>query len=64
MTAEVYSKPSQKSKMEHFAKKAKNSRGVVVIATAQLHSTKPELRFRADSNPARGISEIRDCEDL
>ena len=39
-------------------------RGVVVITTAQLHSTKPELRFCADSNPARGVSEIRDGEDL
>ena len=39
-------------------------RGVVVITTAQLHSTKPELRFWADSNPARGVSEIRDDEDL
>ena len=28
-------------------------RGVVVITTAQLHSTKPELRFCAGSNPAR-----------
>ena len=39
-------------------------RGVVGIATAQLHSTKPELRFCAGSNPARGMSEIRDGEDL
>ena len=39
-------------------------RGVVVITTAQLHSTKPELRFCAGSNPARGVSEIRDGEDL
>ena len=39
-------------------------RGVVVINTAQLHSTKPELRFCAGSNPARGVSEIRDGEDL
>ena len=38
--------------------------GVVVIITAQLHSTKPELRFCAGSNPARGVSEIRDGEDL
>ena len=35
--------------------------GVVVITTAQLHSTKPELRF---SNPVRGGLEIRDGEDL
>ena len=39
-------------------------RGVVVITTAQLHSTKPKLRFCAGSNPARGVSEIRDGEDL
>ena len=39
-------------------------RGVVVITNAQLHSTKPELRFCAGSNPARGVSEIRDGEDL
>ena len=30
----------------------------VVITTAQLHSTKPELRFCSGSNPARGVSEI------
>ena len=39
-------------------------RGVVVITTAQLHSTKLELRLCAGSNPARGVSEIRDGEDL
>ena len=39
-------------------------RGVVVITTAQLHSTKPELRFCAGSNPARAVSEIRDGEDI
>ena len=39
-------------------------RGVVVITIAQLHSTQPELRFCADSNPACGVSEIRDVEDL
>ena len=38
--------------------------GVVVITTAQLHSSKPELRFCTGSNPARGVSEIRDGEDL
>ena len=38
--------------------------GVVVITTAQLHSTTPELRFCAGSNPARSVSEIRDGEDL
>ena len=39
-------------------------RGVVVITTSQLHSTKPELRFCAGSNPARGVLGIRDGEDL
>ena len=39
-------------------------RGVVVITTAELHSTKPELRFCAGSNPVRGVSEIRNGEDL
>ena len=38
--------------------------GVVVITTAQFHSTKPELRYCAGSNPARGVSEICDGEDL
>ena len=39
-------------------------RGVVVMNTAQLHSAKPQLRFCAGSNPACGVSEIRDGEDL
>ena len=34
----------------------------VVITTAQLHSTKPELRFCPGSNPARGVLKIRDNE--
>ena len=38
--------------------------GVVVITTAQLHSTKPELRFYAGSNPAYSVPEICDGEDL
>ena len=37
---------------------------LVVITTAQLHSTKPKLRFCAGSNPARCMSEIRNGEDL
>ena len=37
---------------------------LVVITTAQVHSTKPELRFCAGSNPARRVSAIRDGEDL
>ena len=39
-------------------------RGVVVIAAAEFHLTKPELRFCASSNPSRGVSENRDGEDL
>ena len=38
--------------------------GVVVFSTAELHSTKPELKFCTGSNPAHGVSEIHDCEDL
>ena len=38
--------------------------GVVVFTTAQLHSTKPELRFFAAANTARCVSEIRDGEDF
>ena len=37
---------------------------VVVITTAQLHSTKPELRFCTGSNPAHSVSEIGNGEDL
>ena len=36
----------------------------VAVTTAQLHSTKPELRFCASSNPARSVSEIRNGENL
>ena len=32
--------------------------GTVVITTAQLHSSKPEHRFCAGLNPARGVSEM------
>ena len=39
-------------------------RSVVVVTIAQLHSTKPELRFCAGSNHACGMSEIRDGEDF
>ena len=35
-----------------------------LITTAQLHSSKSELWFCAGSNPAQGVSEIRDGEDL
>ena len=37
---------------------------VVVTATTQLHSSKPELEFCAGSNSACGRPEIRDDEDL
>ena len=39
-------------------------RGVAVFTTVQLHSAKPELGFCASSNPAHGVSEIRDSENL
>ena len=39
-------------------------RGIAVITSAQLHSTKPKLRLCADSNPACGVSEIHHGEDL
>ena len=39
-------------------------RGAVVTTTAQLHSTKPELRLCGGSNPASGVSEICDDENL
>ena len=39
-------------------------RSVVGNTTMQLHPTKPELRFCAGSNPAYGVSENRDGEDL
>ena len=38
--------------------------GVVVIFTAQLLSTKSEIRFSTGSNPACGMLEIRVGEDL
>ena len=37
--------------------------GVVVI-TAYLHSSKHQLRLCTGSSPARGVSEIRDSDDL
>ena len=47
-----------------FLWKIQCRRGVVVITTAQLHQTNPELRFCTGSNPACGVSEIGDGEDL
>ena len=37
--------------------------GVVVITTAQLHSTKPELKSCIGSNPACSMSEIRNGDN-
>ena len=37
---------------------------IVIITTTKLRSTKPKLRFCAVSNPTRGVSEIRNGEDL
>ena len=38
--------------------------GVAVLTAAQLYSIKSELRLCAGSNPTRGVSDIRDGEDL
>ena len=38
-------------------------RGLVVISTAQLNLTKPELMFYAGSNTALGVLDICDGED-
>ena len=38
--------------------------GVAVLPVAQLHSVKPELKFCVGSDPTRGVSDIRDGEDL
>ena len=46
------------------SKLSSRRRSVVVISAAQLHSSKLELRFCAGSDPAHGVSEIRDGEDL
>ena len=50
--------------LEKMVSKEVVTKNLVVITTEQLHSTKPELRFCAGSNPAHGVSEIRDGEDL
>ena len=65
----LYAKDLSEPKYEFSIKKRKDV-GIkhlndpVVITTAQLHSTKSELRFCAGLNPARGVSEILDGEDL
>ena len=55
---------AMKKPLRNYREKLSWLCGVVVITTAQLHSTKPELKFCAGSNPARSVSEIRDGEDL
>ena len=37
---------------------------VVVTTFAHLHSTNPELRFFTGSNPAAGVSEVCDDENI
>ena len=39
-------------------------RSAVVITTAQIHSAKPKLKFCAGLNPASGMSESCDDDDL
>ena len=36
----------------------------IVMVTAQIHSTKPELKFCTGSNPSCGVSKICYGEDL
>ena len=43
-----------------FEKPSTSGNRLVVITTAQRHSTKHELRFREGLDPASGVSEIRD----
>ena len=50
--------------LELLAELITRRRGIVVIATAQIPSTKPEFTFCAGSNPPCGVLEIRDGEDL
>ena len=45
-------------KMKEVIQTFRIRRSVVVITTAQLHSTKLELRFCEGLNPARGVSKI------
>ena len=47
-----------------FKENKENGAVVKGLPRAQLHSTKPELRFCAGSNPAHGMSEIHDDKDL
>ena len=50
--------------IENVSKPLLLLRGVVVITTAKFHSTKLELKFCPNSNPAHGVSEIRNGENL
>ena len=50
--------------LQHISVRSVTTYGVVVITTAQLNSTKPELRFCADSNRACSMLEVQDDEDL
>ena len=54
----IASKITQES-LHTFLKLSPLSFLLVVITTAQLHSTKPELRFCAGSNPARRVRNSR-----
>ena len=49
---------SEKFTLVHEFCSSMDSCCAVVITTTQLHSTKPEFRFCAGSNSARGVSDI------
>ena len=49
----IYPQKSENKNREREKCGGCSGRGVVVITTAQLHSTKPKIRFCTGSNPAR-----------
>ena len=49
---------------DSFVMNHNNRCGVMVITTAQLHSTKSDLRLCTGSNPAHDVSEIYNGENL
>ena len=56
--------PTMGQKIPLNGRKEKVSWCCGVVVTAQLHSTKPELRFWTGSNPACSVLEIRNGDDL
>ena len=63
-TTPITSKQTPKKPTQIRVKKNDWRRGVVFITIAQLHLTKIDISFGAGSNPAHGVLEIPDGEDL